>query len=65
MEPIEIYYALPADFGHFANSVQQYLISRFHKDLDFNVEQLKSQGASDIRWCYETNNPREEVIKIG
>ena len=50
---IEIYYGLPADFGVFGHGLSQYMVECYERHLEWNIEQLKENGAKEIRWCYQ------------
>jgi len=50
---VEIYYGLPADFGAFGHGLTQHIIESYERHLEWNIEQLKEQGAQEIRWCYQ------------
>jgi len=54
---VEIYYGLPDDFGH---GLTQHIIESYERHLEWNIEQLKEQGAQEIRWCYQEDLPGAE-----
>lgn len=53
---VEIYYGMPANFGAYGDGLTQHMIERYDGHLEWSIEQLKEQGAQEIRWCYQ-NEP--------